>query len=75
MTTNNKVQKTNQVIPTKTRPAKPVTYEAKCEAVAQDYANKFKGDVLRTRVEEDVLVILFIDGRKFYFPIPTGWRK
>ena len=55
----------------------PTTFDAKAEAICQDYAKKFHGDVLRWRIEQDqnVLVILFMDGRKFYFPIPEGWRK
>ena len=64
----------------KTKPlpkSQPKTFDSKCEAICQDYAKKFNGDVLRWRIEEDqnVLVILFMDGRKFYFPIPEGWRK
>jgi len=57
--------------------SQPKTFDSKCEAICQDYAKKFNGDVLRWRIEEDqnVLVILFMDGRKFYFPIPEGWRK
>ena len=75
MPTNNKTRKTNQVIPTKTRPVQPATFEARCEAVAKDYEKQFKGNVLRWRDEGETLVILFVDGRKFYFPIPAGWRN
>jgi hypothetical protein len=66
---------TQPTIPAKTKPAPPVTFESKCLAVEQDYMIKFKGEVLRSRVEDNALVILFVDGRKFYFPIPSGWSK
>lgn len=51
------------------------SFDVKADAVAQDYAKKFKGEVLRWRREVDQLVILFVDGRKFYFAIPAGWLK
>jgi len=49
------------------------TLDSRCEAIAQDYSRKFKASVLRWRIEGNDLIILFMDGRKFYFTMPPGW--
>ena len=55
----------------------PTTFDAMAEAICQDYAKQFHGDVLRWRLNDagDQLIIQLMDGRKFYFIIPPAWRK
>ena len=49
------------------------TLDSKCDSIAKDYERLHKGNLLRWRIEGADLIILFMDGRKFHFPMPPGW--
>jgi hypothetical protein len=39
------------------------------QSIAEEIASNFQGKILRYRVVDDVLIILFVDGRKHYVKV------